>query len=105
MTAMTTGNKRELIGLTVGQVAGQFGVTVRTLHHYDQIGLLVPSERTPAGYRLYTTADITRLQNVVVYRRLGFPLEEIALLLDEPAVDLGEHLRRQRAAVMSGWTR
>jgi len=69
----------------VGQVAEQLGVTVRTLHHYDQIGLLVPSERTPAGYRLYTTGDVTRLQNVVVYRRLGFPLEEIALLLDEPS--------------------
>jgi len=87
--------------LTVGQVAEQFGVTVRTLHHYDQIGLLVPSERTRAGYRLYTGDDITRLQNVVVYRRLGFPLEEIAVLLDEPSVDVGEHLRRQRHAVMS----
>jgi DNA-binding transcriptional MerR regulator len=101
MTAMTTENGRELAALTVGQVAEQFGVTVRTLHHYDQIGLLVPGERTPAGYRLYTGDDITRLQNVVVYRRLGFPLEEIALLLDEPSVDMGEHLRRQRTAVMS----
>jgi len=82
-------------------VAEQFGVTVRTLHHYDQIGLLLPSERTRAGYRLYTGDDITRLQNVVVYRRLGFPLEEIAVLLDEPSVDVGEHLRRQRHAVMS----
>jgi MerR family transcriptional regulator, thiopeptide resistance regulator len=101
MTAMTTENGRTLTALTVGQVAEQFGVTVRTLHHYDQIGLLVPGERTPAGYRLYTGDDITRLQNVVVYRRLGFPLEEIALLLDEPSVDVSEHLRRQRAAVLS----
>ena len=97
---MTTENGRMLTALTVGQVAEQFGVTVRTLHHYDHIGLLVPSERTSAGYRLYTGDDITRLQNVVVYRRLGFP-EEIALLLDEPCVDVGEHLRRQRAAVLS----
>jgi DNA-binding transcriptional MerR regulator len=101
MTAMTTENGRTLAALTVGQVAEQFGVTVRTLHHYDQIGLLVPGERTSAGYRLYTGDDITRLQNVVVYRRLGFPLDEIALLLDEPSVDLSEHLRRQRAAVLS----
>jgi MerR family transcriptional regulator, thiopeptide resistance regulator len=101
MTAMTTENGWVLTDLTVGQVAEQFGVTVRTLHHYDQIGLLVPSERTPAGYRLYSGDDITRLQNVVVYRRLGFPLEEIALLLDEPDVDVSEHLRRQRAAVLS----
>jgi len=98
---VTTQNGRELAALTVGQVAEQSGVTVRTLHHYDQIGLLVPSERTPAGYRLYTVGDLARLQNVVVYRRLGFPLEEIALLLDEPSVDVSEHLRRQRAAVLS----
>jgi len=101
MTAMTTENGRTLTALTVGQVAEQLGVTVRTLHHYDEIGLLVPSERSPAGYRLYTAEDITRMQHVVVYRRLGFPLEEIALLLDEPSADVSEHLRRQRQAVMS----
>src|SRR5450631_35864 len=101
MTAMATGNGRMLTALTVGQVAERFDVTVRTLHHYDQIGLLVPSQRTSAGYRLYTGDDITRLQTVVVYRRLGFPLEEIARLLDEPSVDVGEHLRRQRAAVLT----
>ncbi len=86
--------------LTVGQVAEQLAVTVRTLHHYDEIGLLVPSERSPAGYRLYTEEDLTRLQHVVVYRRLGFALEEIALLLDHPE-SVEQHLRRQRAAVMS----
>ena len=90
-----------LAALTVGQVAEQFGITVRTLHHYDEVGLLVPSERTSAGYRLYSGEDITRLQHVVVYRRLGFPLDEIALLLDEPSVDVSEHLRRQRATVLS----
>ncbi len=88
--------------MTVGQVAERFDVTVRTLHHYDEIGLLSPRERSVGGYRLYTDADITRLQHVVVYRRLGFALEEIALLLDDPDADLVEHLRRQRAAVMSG---
>ncbi|QQS02165.1 MAG: MerR family transcriptional regulator [Austwickia sp.] len=86
--------------LTVGQVAQAFGVTRRTLHHYDEIGLVVPSERTHAGYRLYTELDLTRLQHVVVYRRLGFALEEIALLLDQPD-SVVEHLRRQRAAVTS----
>jgi DNA-binding transcriptional MerR regulator len=101
MTAMTTVNGKTLAALTVGQVAEQFGVTVRTLHHYDEIGLLVPSERTSAGYRQYTADDITRLQHVVVYRRLGFALEEIALLLDDPTADVAEHLRRQRENVMS----
>jgi len=98
---MTKAHEQAPAVLTVGQVAEQFDVTVRTLHHYDEIGLLVPSERTPAGYRLYNDKDLTRLQHVVVYRRLGFALEEIALLLDDPAADLGEHLRRQREAVMS----
>jgi DNA-binding transcriptional MerR regulator len=84
--------------LTVGQVAERFDVTVRTLHHYDEIGLLRPSERSLAGYRLYTADDLVRLQHVVVYRRLGFALEEVALLLAHPETAL-EHLRRQRAAV------
>ena len=83
---------------TVGQVAERHGVTVRTLHHYDEIGLLRPGARTAAGYRLYTEADLTRLQHVVVYRRLGLPLEQIQDLLDGGA-DVGEHLRRQRAVV------
>lgn len=84
---------------TVGQVAQRFGVTVRTLRHYDEIGLLVPTHRTPAGYRCYTDDDLTRLQQIVVYRRLELPLEQIAEVLagGDSAV---EHLRRQRAAVM-----
>jgi MerR family transcriptional regulator, thiopeptide resistance regulator len=85
--------------LTVGQVAERFGVTVRTLHHYDDIGLVSP-HRTAAGYRVYTDDDLERLRHVVVYRRLGFPLEEIAPLLAEHA-DVEAHLRRQRAAVVS----
>lgn len=85
---------------TVGQVADLFDVTVRTLHHYDEIGLLVPSERSRAGYRLYTAEDLTRLQQVVVYRRLEMPLEEIATLLDR-GEDAADHLRRQRATVMT----
>jgi DNA-binding transcriptional MerR regulator len=101
MTAMTKVNGTALTALTVGQLAEQYDVTVRTLHHYDEIGLLVPSERTSAGYRLYTDKDIARLQHVVVYRRLGFALEEIAQLLDDPSADVGGHLRRQRAAVLS----
>lgn len=84
---------------TVGEVAEQFGVTVRTLHHYDQIGLLRPSQRSGAGYRQYTSADIQRLAHIVVYRRLEFSLEQIAALLDSDEADVEAHLRRQRAAV------
>lgn len=83
---------------TVGQVADEVGVTVRSLHHYDEIGLACPSERSHAGYRLYTAADLERLQQVVVYRRLGFGLEEIGQLLTDEA-DIAAHLRRQREAV------
>ncbi len=85
---------------TVGQVADLFGVSVRTLHHYDEIGLLTPSERSRAGYRLYTDADLTRLQQVVVYRRLELPLDEIAALLDG-GDDAVTHLLRQREAVLT----
>lgn len=98
MRDMTVTNTQD--GLTVGRVAQTLGVSVRTLHHYDEIGLVTPAGRTPAGYRLYTEDDLTRLQHVVVYRRLGFTLEEVADLLDDPG-GVESHLRRQRAAVMS----
>jgi len=88
------------VSFTVGQVAERFGVTVRTLHHYDEIGLVRP-HRTASGYRVYTDDDLERLRHVVVYRRLGFPLEEIEPLLDDPHADVTAHLRRQRAAVVS----
>ncbi|GAA4570043.1 MerR family transcriptional regulator [Micromonospora coerulea] len=80
---------------TVGQVAKLAGVTVRTLHHYDEIGLLSPGGRSPAGYRRYDDADLERLQLIRYYRELGFPLEEIAAILDDPEVDPAAHLRRQ----------
>ncbi|MDN0198052.1 MerR family transcriptional regulator [Streptomyces sp. S.PNR 29] len=80
---------------SVGQVAGFAGVTVRTLHHYDDIGLLVPSERSHAGHRRYSDADLDRLQQILFYRELGFPLDEVAVLLDDPEADPRVHLRRQ----------
>ncbi|GAA1929985.1 MerR family transcriptional regulator [Streptomyces sodiiphilus] len=80
---------------SVGRVAALAGVTVRTLHHYDAIGLLRPGGRSPAGHRRYTDADLDRLQQILSYRELGFPLEEIAVLLDDPEADPVEHLRRQ----------
>jgi MerR family transcriptional regulator, thiopeptide resistance regulator len=86
-------------GYTVGEVARAAGVSVRTLHHYDRIGLLRPSARTGAGYRSYAEADLQRLQQVLAYRDLGFGLDQIAALLDgghEPV----ELLRRQRELVL-----
>ncbi|MGL4744786.1 MAG: MerR family transcriptional regulator [Dermatophilaceae bacterium] len=98
MTATSTHTAR--VELTVGHVAETFGVTVRTLHHYDAEGLVVPSARTHAGYRLYDEADLARLASVVTYRRLGLPLTEVRSLLDGDGT-AEQHLRRQRAAVVS----
>ena len=62
---------------TVSEVAALAGVSVRTLHHYDQIGLVTPTERTDAGYRLYDEDDLARLHDVLTWRALGFPLQEV----------------------------
>lgn len=80
---------------SVGQVAALAGVTVRTLHHYDEIGLLQPGERNHAGHRRYGDDDLDRLQQILFYRELGFPLDEVAALLDDPHTDPQQHLRRQ----------
>jgi DNA-binding transcriptional MerR regulator len=68
----------------VGDIAQRTGLTIRTLHHYDEIGLLKPSHRAATGYRLYTAADVGRLQRIVSLRQLGFSLEEIKACLDRP---------------------
>ncbi|MEV1019738.1 MerR family transcriptional regulator [Streptomyces sp. NPDC050264] len=86
---------------SVGQVAGFAGVTVRTLHHYDEIGLLVPSERNHAGHRRYGEADLDRLQQILFYRELGFPLDEVQTLLDDPTTDPRAHLRRQHEVLLA----
>ncbi|MET8598600.1 MerR family transcriptional regulator [Streptomyces althioticus] len=78
---------------SVGQVAAFAGVTVRTLHHYDKAGLLSPSDRSRAGYRLYGEADLVRLQQILFYRELGFPLDEIASLLEDPQANALERLQ------------
>jgi len=80
----------------VKDVARLTGVTVRTLHYYDQLGLLVPSERTEAGYRLFSDADLLRLQQILIHRELGFPLERIKRILDDPAFDRRRALLEQR---------
>ena len=85
---------------TVGAVAALTGVSVRTLHHYDHIGLVVPSVRTPAGYRGYTDVDVERLHLVLVYRSIGIPLDEIRALLDDSSADVLEHLRRQHMLLL-----
>jgi DNA-binding transcriptional MerR regulator len=68
----------------VGELAKQTGLTVRTLHHYDQIGLFSPSEVTDSGHRIYTEADIAKLQQILSLKQLGFTLEEIKETIENP---------------------
>ncbi|WP_409180542.1 MerR family transcriptional regulator [Amycolatopsis sp. VS8301801F10] len=89
------------MGYRVGEAAALAGVTVRTLHHYDEIGLLSPSGRTASGYRRYAAADLDRLQRILLYRELGFPLETIASVLAEPGTDADGHLKRQRELLVA----
>jgi MerR family transcriptional regulator, thiopeptide resistance regulator len=81
--------------LTVGAAARLAGVTVRTLHHYHDIGLLAPSDRSEAGYRRYDEADLERLQRILFYRELGFGLDEIKDVMTDGGADASAHLRRQ----------
>ncbi|WP_328875806.1 MerR family transcriptional regulator [Streptomyces sp. NBC_00287] len=78
---------------SVGQVSSFAGVTVRTLHHYDRAGLLSPSGRSGAGYRLYSDSDLARLQQILFYRELGFSLDEIAEILKDPQANAVVYLR------------
>jgi DNA-binding transcriptional MerR regulator len=82
----------------IGELARRTGLTVRTLHHYDAIGLLSPAERSTGGHRVYGEADVGRLYRIVSLRSLGFPLDAIAAALDEEAFDpraaVEDHLAR-----------
>jgi DNA-binding transcriptional MerR regulator len=79
--------------LKVGELARRTGLTVRTLHHYDEVGLLRPSLRTEAGHRLYAAADVARLQRIVSLRQLGFSLEEVRDCLTRPGFSPVEVIR------------
>lgn len=81
--------------LTVHQVSELAGISVRTLHHYDAVGLLVPHERTEAGYRLYNEQDLERLQQILLFRELEFPLAEIRRIVESPDFDKSKALEQQ----------
>jgi DNA-binding transcriptional MerR regulator len=82
------------------EFAKRAGVTVRTLHHYDRLGLLSPSGRTEAGYRLYGDRDLVRLEQILALKFIGFPLQEIRCLLKRDAKDLPSALKRQRTMIL-----
>lgn len=79
----------------IGEAASRAGVSVRTLRYYDRIGLLAPCQVTAAGYRLYDEAALLRLGQILFFRELGFPLEEIRRMMSNPAYDAREAMRRQ----------
>jgi DNA-binding transcriptional MerR regulator len=87
----------------IGELARRTGLTVRSLHHYDEIGLLSPAERSDGGHRVYDEADVQRLYRIVSLRSLGFPLDAIAQALDSQAFDpkaaVDDHLRRLEAHI------
>ena len=83
----------------MGELAQMTGVSVRALHHYDQIGLLVPKARSRAGYRVYDEGDVLRLQQILIGREQGLALEEIRRALDDPSFDLRRALLAQRKAL------
>lgn len=85
---------------TVGELSKLTGITVRTLHHYDEIGLVTPSDRTPAGYRLYDDADVRRLHDVLLFRELGVALDDISGVIAEPA--RRDEVLRQHRDVLVG---
>jgi len=92
------------MALTVGELSRLAGITVRALHHYDEIGLVRPSQRTAAGYRLYDGRDVLRLQQVLVFRELGVPLDEIGAAIDA-AADRAALLRKHRRELADKRTR
>ena len=89
--------------LKIGDLASRSGVSIRTLHHYDEIGLLSPSHRTESGHRVYGREEVVRLQQILSLRQMGFPLDQIRDLLDrrgmEPRRVLELHIEKLRESV------
>jgi DNA-binding transcriptional MerR regulator len=88
-----------MIQYSVKKIAAISGVSIRTLHHYDKIGLLKPSVRTESRYRLYGEAELLRLQQILFYKELDFSLDKIAAILDDPEFDMIHALENHRIAL------
>ncbi|OPA79271.1 MerR family transcriptional regulator [Paenibacillus selenitireducens] len=88
------------MAMKVKEVADLVGISVRTLHHYDEIGLLTPEETTEAGYRLYSDQNLETLQQILFFRELGFPLKKIKEILSSPTFDQEEAFRLHRKMLL-----
>ncbi|WP_085523460.1 MerR family transcriptional regulator [Tuberibacillus sp. Marseille-P3662] len=86
--------------MKVKEVANLVGISVRTLHHYDDIGLLAPEETTESGYRLYSNENLETLQQILFFKELGFPLKKIKAIINSPSFDRLEALELQRQMLL-----
>jgi DNA-binding transcriptional MerR regulator len=84
------------MSMKIGELSKLAGVSVRTLHHYDALGLLVPQEQSPCGYRLYSQKNLDTLQDILLFKELGFPLSEINRIIHDPSFDRLTALQAQR---------
>lgn len=90
------GIEKGVFHLKVKEVADVVGISVRTLHYYDEIGLLIPDDTTKSGYRLYSERNLEQLQQILFFRQLGFPLKEIKAMLESPTFNQVEALQMHR---------
>ncbi|PLR76273.1 MerR family transcriptional regulator [Bacillus sp. V3-13] len=88
------------MAMRVKEVADLVGISVRTLHHYDEIGLLTPAETTEAGYRLYSDDNLQMLQQILFFKELGFPLKKIKDIINSPSFDRQEALELHRKMLL-----
>lgn len=86
--------------MTVKEVADLVGISVRTLHHYDSINLLKPDNTTEAGYRLYNDKSLEKLQQILFFKELDFPLKKIKEILNDPSFDTKEALRLHKEMLL-----
>ncbi len=89
--------------MKVKEVADLAGISVRTLHYYDEIGLLTPSEINDSGYRIYSERNLERLQQILFFRQLGMPLKEIKAIIESPTFNQLEALEMHREILMEKW--
>src|SRR5690554_1303147 len=88
------------MAMKVKEVADLVGISVRTLHHYDEIGLLKPEKTTEAGYRLYSDDNLETLQQILFFRELDFPLKKIKEIIQSPSFDRLEALKLHRKMLL-----
>ncbi|SFA53206.1 DNA-binding transcriptional regulator, MerR family [Parageobacillus thermantarcticus] len=88
------------MAMKVKEVADLVGISVRTLHYYDEIGLLTPEKTTESGYRLYTDDDLEKLQQILFFKELGFPLKKVKEIINSPSFDRYEALVLQRKMLL-----